>query len=433
MKKKFKINNEELFLKAQQGDESAREELLVANDRLCYYIAQRYESTKIPRDDLASMCRIGLIKAYNSFKPDKKVKFATYATRIMHNEILIYLRRTKKFKNNISINQPLNVDSDGNELTVEDIYAAPEPDYTFDDYETAKKVIKIFNANAKEKYKQVFQLRIIEGKTQLETGEILEISQSYVARMTMAVKEMLQYIAKTGNYKYITANKKSNKFKKPGVEEMKITKASMKYIFENYTTLKVAEVAKLTGYSQQSIHNYKSKYKKDEWAEVNSKIDPSLKAKIDKYIVENKTEKVKKPESIRIPSEYEAVLETRKEKLGVYVETSNTPSPEIPNYIHFNPELKAPASEAAIAFAFTGKAPEEIGKEAAQKAMEKVMKTTDKKEELKKEKNIIIKNEIALMSNNRDEISDLIYGIYQMIKNSPAGEVKIEMKYEVRV
>ena len=123
----LKKNEEELVMKKlAEGDESARETLITHNLRLVVYIAKKFESKSASVEDLISIGTIGLIKAINSYNPEKNIKLATYASRCIENEILMFLRKSSQQKNEISIDEPLNVDWDGNELLISDILSCDE-------------------------------------------------------------------------------------------------------------------------------------------------------------------------------------------------------------------------------------------------------------------------------------------------------------------
>ena len=116
-----KEEERELFDRLREGSEFAKQQLITHNLRLVVYIAKKFESTGIGIEDLISIGSIGLIKAVSTFCPDKKIKLATYASRCIENEILMFLRKTQTLKNEVSIDEPLNIDWDGNELLLSDI------------------------------------------------------------------------------------------------------------------------------------------------------------------------------------------------------------------------------------------------------------------------------------------------------------------------
>ncbi len=163
--------------------------LIERNLRLVVYIARKFENTGIYMEDLISIGTIGLIKSINTFKPSKKIKLATYASRCIENEILMFLRRTNKLKTEISIDEPLNVDWDGNELLLSDILGT-EPDiiYRNIEEEVDKKLLKQALLKLTEREREIVELRFgftAQGKekTQKEVADLLGISQSYISRL----------------------------------------------------------------------------------------------------------------------------------------------------------------------------------------------------------------------------------------------------------
>lgn len=186
-------------------DKKAKSELIEHNLRLVVYIAKRFDNTGVGVEDLISIGTIGLIKAINSYKPDKNIKLATYASRCIENEILMYLRRNSKTKAEVSIDEPLNVDWDGNELLLSDILGTDE-DIIYKDLENEAERKMLNNAidklSAREKL--IVDLRYGlsasngEEKTQKEVADMLGISQSYISRLEKKIigrlkKEMVKY------------------------------------------------------------------------------------------------------------------------------------------------------------------------------------------------------------------------------------------------
>ena len=169
------------------------------------YIAKKFDNTGVGVEDLISIGTIGLIKAINTFNPEKKIKLATYASRCIENEILMYLRRNNKTKMEVSIDEPLNVDWDGNELLLSDILGTDEDTIYRDmEQEAEKKVLfgAINRLSAREQtiIRMRFGLNDAKGeeKTQKEVADILGISQSYISRLEKKImqrlkKEMLKY------------------------------------------------------------------------------------------------------------------------------------------------------------------------------------------------------------------------------------------------
>ena len=173
----------------RDGDESVRSELIERNLRLVVYIARRFENTGIYVEDLISIGTIGLIKAINTFDPDKNIKLATYASRCIENEILMYLRKNSGSKTEVSIDEPLNVDWDGNELLLSDILGTDD-DCVYRNIEEQVEKNLLFTALEKlpGREKKIMELRFgldtgTNEKTQKEVADMLGISQSYISRL----------------------------------------------------------------------------------------------------------------------------------------------------------------------------------------------------------------------------------------------------------
>lgn len=169
--------------------EKARRLLIEHNLRLVVYIARKFENTGIGIDDLVSIGSIGLIKAINTFNAEKNIKLATYASRCIENEILMYLRKNSGNKTEVSIDEPLNVDWDGNELLLSDILGTDE-DITQKgiEEETDKQLLGIALGRLSERERRIMELRFGIGrggneKTQKEVADMLGISQSYISRL----------------------------------------------------------------------------------------------------------------------------------------------------------------------------------------------------------------------------------------------------------
>ena len=188
-----------------ENAESAKKTLIEHNLRLVVYIAKKFDNTGVGVEDLISIGTIGLIKAINTFNPVKKIKLATYASRCIENEILMYLRRNSKTKLEVSIDEPLNVDWDGNELLLSDILGTEE-DTIYRDLENEaerKLLVRALNKlTSREKLivRMRFGLDNPEGreKTQKEVADMLGISQSYISRLEKKImqrlkKEMVRY------------------------------------------------------------------------------------------------------------------------------------------------------------------------------------------------------------------------------------------------
>ena len=189
-----------------ESEESAKSILIEHNLRLVVYIAKKFDNTGVGVEDLISIGTIGLIKSINTFKPDKNIKLATYASRCIENEILMYLRRNNKTRMEVSIDEPLNVDWDGNELLLSDILGTEEDIiYKGIESEVERKLLMGAVEKLTEREKTIVNLRFglgsREGRelTQKEVAELLGISQSYISRLEKKImrqlkKEMSSYI-----------------------------------------------------------------------------------------------------------------------------------------------------------------------------------------------------------------------------------------------
>ena len=177
-----------LMRRANQGDSSARATLIERNLRLVVYISRKFENTGISIEDLISIGAIGLIKAVNSFDPDKNIKLATYASRCIENEILMVLRKTNRLKLEVSFDEPLNTDWDGNELLLSDILGT-EPDLVSKDLDADIEKQMLHSAietlNPREKYIVGLRYGLGQDKehTQKEVADMMGISQSYISRL----------------------------------------------------------------------------------------------------------------------------------------------------------------------------------------------------------------------------------------------------------
>ena len=178
----------EIFTRIINGDQTAREPLIVHNLRLVVYIARKFEATGVGIEDLISIGTIGRVKAVNTFSPERSIKLATYASRCIENEILMYLRKTGNAKQEVSIDEPLNVDWDGNELLLSDVLGS-EPDCVCVGIEEEnERDILLAAVNRLEKReKLIMSLRFglfgQEEHTQKEVADMLGISQSYISRL----------------------------------------------------------------------------------------------------------------------------------------------------------------------------------------------------------------------------------------------------------
>ena len=179
--------------------EDARKQLIEHNLRLVVYLARKFENTGICVEDLISIGTIGLIKGINTFNPEKKIKLATYASRCIENEILMYLRRNNKVKLEVSIDEPLNVDWDGNELLLSDILGTDE-DIIYRDMENEAEIMLLRTAvnTLTPREKEIICLRYGIGRkdgremTQQEVADLLGISQSYISRLEKKIMVRLK-------------------------------------------------------------------------------------------------------------------------------------------------------------------------------------------------------------------------------------------------
>lgn len=182
-----------------EARERARKRLIEHNLRLVVYIAKKFDNTGVGVEDLISIGTIGLIKAINTFNPDKNIKLATYASRCIENEILMYLRRNNKTKLEVSIDEPLNVDWDGNELLLSDILGT-EDDVIYRDIETdvERRLLKGAIEKLSGRERMIIELRFglnsLDGeeKTQKEVADMLGISQSYISRLEKKIMVRLK-------------------------------------------------------------------------------------------------------------------------------------------------------------------------------------------------------------------------------------------------
>lgn len=187
----------EVINEIRNGNEKSKEKLIVHNLRLVVYIAKRFESAGANIEDLISIGTIGLIKAVNTFNPDKNIKIATYASRCIENEILMFLRKSSQLKNEISIDEPLNTDWDGNELLLCDVLGS-DPDIINRDIETELECNQLLSAVSKlnEREALIMELRFgLNGKeehTQKEVADFLGISQSYISRLEKKIIKRLK-------------------------------------------------------------------------------------------------------------------------------------------------------------------------------------------------------------------------------------------------
>ena len=194
----FTLEEENLMLeRLTNGEEGIKDKLIEHNLRLVVYIARRFENTGVDLDDLISVGTIGLIKAVNSFNAEKNIKLATYASRCIENEILMHLRRAVKIKSEVSFDEPLNTDWEGNELLLCDVMGT-DGDVVYKKIESGVEnellVEALEKLNSREQ--EIMQLRYGlsggEEKTQREVADMLGISQSYISRLEKKILSRLK-------------------------------------------------------------------------------------------------------------------------------------------------------------------------------------------------------------------------------------------------
>ncbi len=181
----------------ESDEKKARELLIIHNLRLVVYIAKKFETTGIGIEDLVSIGTIGLIKAVKTFCPDKNIKLATYASRCIENEILMFLRKASQYKNEISIDEPLNIDWDGNELLLSDVLGTDDDIVNKGiEMEVEKQVLRQEINKLDEREKMIMEMRfgLISGKemTQKQVADKVGISQSYISRLEKRILKSIR-------------------------------------------------------------------------------------------------------------------------------------------------------------------------------------------------------------------------------------------------
>lgn len=187
----------EAFDELRSNGGSARNKLIVHNLRLVVYIAKKFESTGINIEDLVSIGTVGLIKAVKTFSPDKNIKLATYASRCIENEILMFLRKSSQYKNELSIDEPLNIDWDGNELLLSDVLGTDDDTVNRGIEAEAEKGLLLSAVDKlPPREREIMQMRfgLITGKekTQKEVADMIGISQSYISRLEKRIIKKLK-------------------------------------------------------------------------------------------------------------------------------------------------------------------------------------------------------------------------------------------------
>jgi len=192
-----KEEEETVMNEIRAGDNSHRDLLIIHNLRLVVYIAKKYDSPTAGAEDLVSIGTIGLMKAVKTFDPDKNIKLATYASRCIENEILMYLRKASNSKTEMSFDEPLSIDWDGNELTLRDVLGSESDEISQEiEYEDEKRLLRTVVAGLSQKEKNIMYERFgLDGrkeKTQKELADTMGISQSYISRLEKRILSKLR-------------------------------------------------------------------------------------------------------------------------------------------------------------------------------------------------------------------------------------------------
>ena len=181
-----------LIGRLEAGDRSVKGTLIERNLRLVVYIARKFDNTGVSIEDLVSIGTIGLIKAVNTFDPSKKIKLATYASRCIENEILMYLRRSSKTRAEISFDEPLNTDWDGNELLLSDVLGTESDVLKYIEEQTDRAILERAIERLTDREKRIIEERFVKEKTQKEVADLLGISQSYISRLEKKILKKLR-------------------------------------------------------------------------------------------------------------------------------------------------------------------------------------------------------------------------------------------------
>jgi len=187
----------ELLARIAQGDNEAKDKLVEHNLRLVVFLAKKFESSGVDMEDLVSVGTIGLIKAINSFKAEKQIKLATYASRCIENEILMYLRKLAKRKAEVSLDEPLNVDGEGNELLLADVLGTDsDAIYNHVENQVERQLLEEGLSKLSKREQQIIEMRFgldgEEERTQKEVADLLGISQSYISRLEKKIISRLK-------------------------------------------------------------------------------------------------------------------------------------------------------------------------------------------------------------------------------------------------
>ena len=186
-----------LLARMADGDAAARDELITHNLRLVVYLAKKYEGSGVPSEDMVSIGTIGLIKAVNTFTPERSIKLATYASRCIGNEILMYLRKSSNRRQEASIDEPLNIDGDGNELLLSDVLSSEENHVGQRlEQDAERAILRRSVEQLSPRERQIMELRfgLLDGveRTQKEVADAIGISQSYISRLEKRIIRQLR-------------------------------------------------------------------------------------------------------------------------------------------------------------------------------------------------------------------------------------------------
>lgn len=192
-----KEEEETIMLQLREGDETNRELLITHNLRLVVYIAKKFDSPTASTEDLVSIGTIGLMKAVKTYNPNKNIKLATYASRCIENEILMYLRKASNSKIEMSFDEPLSVDWDGNELTLRDVLGTDPDDISQEiEYEDEKRLLRLVVSELPKKERDIMEQRFglnnAKEHTQKQLADKMGISQSYISRMEKKILAKLR-------------------------------------------------------------------------------------------------------------------------------------------------------------------------------------------------------------------------------------------------
>lgn len=274
------MTNEEMIARARAGDADMFEKFFAKNENFPFYIARKFQNTGLDVEDLASIANVGMMKAYHSFDLNKAIKFATYAARCMSNEILMFLRRNNKHIGVASLDAALNIDFDGNELTLADVMedtSARAPDSNVMSLALVS-VTQSFLGTLPERNQKIFLSCVVEEKKQEDVASELGISQSYVSRLTKRlIKKFQKYAHEVGfvDGRESTRIQKVIKVDAKGDDMMQEKKKRRKLTRELYDSMVAkgmndAAIARELDYNQATIVYYRKKWEEEDKLAVKS-------------------------------------------------------------------------------------------------------------------------------------------------------------------